>query len=81
MKTILKIECIKTLVIRHGETGTNARTERTIRGVSLRGLARKMKISAPYLSDLERGKRNWTIKIARRFEASLDGVWPVKEKV
>lgn len=37
----------------------------------LRVIARTMKISAAYLSDLERGKRNWNADLVNRFETAL----------
>ncbi|MCE6957497.1 helix-turn-helix domain-containing protein, partial [Cereibacter sphaeroides] len=40
--------------------GAYARELREGRGLSLRETARRMKVSAPYLSDLERGNRHWT---------------------
>ena len=40
--------------------GAYARQCRETRGISLRELARRMKISAPFLSDLEKGNRHWT---------------------
>lgn len=72
MKTIAKIKYIKTLIIEHTETGAEARRQRQNKGVSLRALGRAMGISAPYLSDLERGRRNWTIKRMRHFEHTLE---------
>lgn len=39
---------------------------------TLRGVARLMGISAPYLSDLERGKRNWSADLVSRFEVALE---------
>lgn len=46
-----------------------AKRERT--GKSLRAVAEKMKISAPYLSDLERGNRLFSPEHVVRFEAAL----------
>ena len=40
--------------------GAYAREYRESLGLSLREVARRMKISAPFLSDLERGNRHWT---------------------
>ena len=57
--------------IDHVKTGIAARKEREVSGVSLRSVARIMGISAMYLSDLERGRRPWTIKIADKFTACL----------
>ena len=69
---ILKIKCIKTLKIDHVSSGKTARKKRERANVSLREIARRMKISAPYLSDLELGKRNWSVKLARRFESAVE---------
>lgn len=40
-------------------------------GQSLRSTATQMKISPPYLSDLIRGNRHWTVETIRKFEACL----------
>ena len=74
MNTIAKIKYIRTLVIQQAETGREARLQREKRGVSLRGLAKKMGISASYLSDLELGRRHWNMDRIRLFEKSLDDV-------
>jgi predicted transcriptional regulator len=42
------------------KTGEDLRGFRQIVGLSLRSAAKLMKISAPYLSDLENGHRTWT---------------------
>lgn len=50
----------------HGQVGAELRLLRESRNLSLDDVSVKMKLSAPYLSDLERGRRNWTEdKIAR----------------
>jgi transcriptional regulator with XRE-family HTH domain len=72
MKTIAVIRLVKMLKIQHMETGAEARKARQARFISLRAMARRLKISAPYLSDLELGKRNWTMKKIRAFEAALE---------
>lgn len=41
------------------KVGLAMRDHRESAGVSLRKVALKMGVSAPYLSDLERGNRNW----------------------
>lgn len=46
----------------HTEAGNIVRARRKKRKMSLRTLATKMGISAPYLSDLERGHRPWTVE-------------------
>jgi transcriptional regulator with XRE-family HTH domain len=44
----------------NAEAGRLIRSKREAAGLALRRLAVRMKISAPYLCDLEQGKRNWT---------------------
>lgn len=44
----------------HVEAGRLIRKLRRKHGVSLRTLAKRMGFSAPFISDLERGRRNWT---------------------
>ena len=39
--------------------GDYLRQIRTVKGLSGREVARRMKVSAPYLSDLELGRRGW----------------------
>lgn len=41
-------------------TGQMLRKEREQAGMSLRAMAQKVQRSAAYLSDLERGRRNWS---------------------
>ena len=52
-------------------TGESMRQSRILSGLSLREISRRMCLSAPYLSDLERGKRNWTKKLANRYEDAI----------
>ena len=42
------------------ELGAKLRTLREKAGLSLRKVADRLGVSVPYLSDLERGRRNWT---------------------
>ena len=44
----------------HQAAGALVRQQRIARGISLRAFARVLEISPSYLSDLERGRRNWT---------------------
>lgn len=44
----------------HVETGRAFREWRVSHKCSIRELARRSGFSAPYISDLERGKRRWT---------------------
>ena len=49
------------------KTGAACRKHRESTGHSLRDVARKMKISPSYLSDLEHGNRNWSHALHARF--------------
>ena len=40
--------------------GGEMRAQREAEGITLREMAKRMKISAMFLSDMERGKRNWS---------------------
>lgn len=42
--------------------------------VSLRDCAEQMKISAPYLSDLERGNRKWDSELITRFNLAISAI-------
>ena len=48
------------------------RTHRERSGLSLREVARRMKFSAPFVSDVERGRRNCTIEFADAFMEALN---------
>jgi predicted transcriptional regulator len=69
--TIASIKLVKTLKIQHHATGINARQERQRRGISLREIARRMQFSPAYISDLERGLRNWQMETIKRYEKAL----------
>ena len=68
---LLAGELVRRYEINQVETGRRARALRQKRGLSLREVARRMKVSAPFLSDLERGRRNWNVETKRRFNAAL----------
>ena len=68
---IANTETIK--VIDNIQTGEKARMLRIKNKISLRTMATKMGISAMYLSDLERGNRNWSYTIAGIFVRVLTG--------
>lgn len=51
--------------------GRWARDRREDASVSLREVARRMGVSAPHLSDLERGNRNWTADMLTAWESAL----------
>lgn len=58
-------------LIDHAKTGEEMRRLRESSGKSLRAVAAKMGISAPYLSDLEKGRRNWTVARAMAFQKEI----------
>lgn len=41
------------------------------KGISLRDMAKRLSISAPYLSDLELGRRDWTEEKIEDFRSKL----------
>ncbi len=55
----------------HIATGQSARNERKKAGFSLRKVASAMNVSPPYLSDLERGNRAWSLKLSSDFNSAL----------
>ncbi len=52
-------------------TGQLARDARTAAGLSLREVARRMRLSAMFISDLERGRRCWTDRHIARFRSAI----------
>ena len=52
--------------------GQRIRDARVRKGVSLRALARRVGVSAPYLSDMERGNRSLRGKLAKSVLAYLE---------
>ena len=69
---LLKTKMVKIIKIEHDVTGQRAREMRTKAGLTLREVARRMQISAPYLCDLELARRNWSVDLAARFEKAVD---------
>lgn len=59
-------------VIDHEATGQRFRAAREAAKISLREMARRLGMSAPYVSDLELGRRNWTQDKADRFAAIIE---------
>lgn len=51
--------------------GKQARARRKTANVSLRELARRMNLSAAYLSDLELGRRGWNETLTARYIKAL----------
>lgn len=56
----------------HTKIGLTLRLLRVKRNLSLREVARRMKLSAPYLSDLELGRRAWTQARVLEFMKALE---------
>lgn len=64
--------CVKQVpVIDHKATGEYARKARKREGLSLREVARRMGMSAAFISDLERGNRNWTEELAAKYGRTI----------
>lgn len=53
------------------ETGRVAREARKRAGLSLREVARRMKFSAPFISDLELGRRCWNEKLVMKYQFAV----------
>jgi transcriptional regulator with XRE-family HTH domain len=49
-----------TVEIRNEQAGQMVRELRERKGVSLRTVAKRLGLSAAFISDLERGRRNWS---------------------
>lgn len=62
---------LQTVLIDHIKTGARVRNARLRAGVSLRELARRLNLSAPFVSDLERGRRNWTTTLLGKVNKAL----------
>lgn len=58
-------------VIDHHSTGRMMREYREHHGISIREVARRMGLSAAYVSDLERGRRNWKLANAERYQQAV----------
>lgn len=73
MSTNLKTKLISS--IDHVRTGESMRKARIASGLSLREVARRMGFSAPFVSDLEKGRRCWTEEKARKYNESIGSNW------
>lgn len=58
-------------VIDPRKVGARLRDSRKQREISLREMARRLGITAPYLSDMELGRRGWSTKWIQAFEKAL----------
>lgn len=61
----------------HVACGMAARRARVASGLSLREVARRMRLSAPFLSDLERGRRNWSERVMTSYR---NAIWSKEAK-
>ena len=73
----IKLFTKQVTVIDHEATGMFARFAReNIYKLSLREVARRLKVSAVYLSHLERGKRPWNTERLEKFKKALTSSAP-----
>ena len=56
----------------HKAIGADRRHYREKFGISLRSFAKQIGFSAPYISDLELGRRPWSEQLIYKFEVALD---------
>lgn len=73
----LKIPTTIKVVIDNLKAGEEIRREREVANISLRTLAKRMGFSAAYLSDMERGRRNWS---NARFEKAANLIEKLSKK-
>ncbi len=71
---LAKLVTIKVEKIDHQETGRRCRVLREEAGLSLRKVAELMGLSPPYLSDIERGRRNWSAVLLQQYNNALQGI-------
>ena len=74
LSLIFKVEPKAT--VDHVATAMQAVMCREQAGIGLRALARRMKIPASYLCDLEQGRRGWSESMVGRFNHALKGAKP-----
>lgn len=58
--------------IDHAETGALFRAKREAHSISLRDLAKAMRLSPAYISDIERGRRNWNADLVEDYNNHLN---------
>ncbi len=51
--------------------GSEMRDLREESGVSLREISRRLRLSAAYISDLERGRRDWADELIAKFKGAI----------
>lgn len=67
----MKLKLKPAQLIDHVETGAQVRAERERQGLKLQPVADEMGITVQFLSDLERGRRNWTEELLEKAEAAI----------
>jgi transcriptional regulator with XRE-family HTH domain len=76
MKAIPKTKCATChgsgQTLDHSAIGLTLRARREAISLSMRYVAKSIKVSPMFLSDLERGRRNWTLARIKEYENALD---------
>lgn len=73
--SIAEVRCVSLMGLA-GIFGQNVRTARLARGVTLEAFAHDVGLSYSYVGELERGRRNPTLKVVERIAKTL-GIDPV----
>jgi transcriptional regulator with XRE-family HTH domain len=71
MKPELITVKVQSILVDHMATGARMRQARKEAGIKLATVAEAMKVSSPFLSELERGRRNWTPLLAMKFKDAI----------
>ncbi len=64
---------VETMEYDHVAIGNELRRRRKQLGISLRNVAKRMRLSAPYVSDLELGRRPWNGARIGVYEMAIQG--------
>lgn len=59
-------------IVDDSSVGRIFRQLRQRKGISLREVARRIKLSAAYLSDLERGHKHWSLSLRGKYALALN---------
>jgi len=60
------------------EVGAYFKVHRRDSRISLREVAKRLNISAAYCSDLEQGRRRWSLELMERYRKAIYGNWESK---
>jgi transcriptional regulator with XRE-family HTH domain len=66
-----EIVTMQAILVDHVATGARMKEARKSAGIPQKDVAKTMVIKASYLSDLERGRRNWTPLLAMKFKDAI----------